>query len=125
MEAETSAPHRIVIVTGGTGLVGHGIQEWLEERRRGCDGRGEDRYVFLSRKDGNLLSFEETRVIFERYRPTHVIHLAAKVGGLYANMNYKVMSHSSLENKRLLLTHMSWHYLRSSSSVIICSSTTM
>eukprot|EP01084_Bolivina_argentea_P276902 472582_1 len=90
MEAETSAPHRIVIVTGGTGLVGHGIQEWLEERRRGCDGRGEDRYVFLSRKDGNLLSFEETRVIFERYRPTHVIHLAAKVGGLYANMNYKV-----------------------------------
>ena len=27
------------------------------------------------------------RAIFEKHRPTHVIHLAAKVGGLFANMN--------------------------------------
>ena len=33
---------------------------------------------------------EATRLIYERYRPTHVIHLAAKVGGLFANMKYKV-----------------------------------
>ncbi len=99
MQANTPAQPWTVIVTGGTGLVGHGIQEWLEERRRRCDGRGEGRYVFLSRKDGNLLSLEETRAIFERYRPTHVIHLAAKVGGLYSNMDYKVTSHSSLEVK--------------------------
>ena len=28
----------------------------------------------------------QTRAIFEKYRPTHVIHLAAKVGGLFSNM---------------------------------------
>ncbi|KTF78580.1 hypothetical protein cypCar_00042324, partial [Cyprinus carpio] len=31
-------------------------------------------------------SAEETRAAFERHRPTHVIHLAAMVGGLYRNM---------------------------------------
>jgi GDP-L-fucose synthase len=29
------------------------------------------------------------RAIFSKYKPTHVIHLAAKVGGLFANMKYK------------------------------------
>ncbi len=100
MEAEASAPPRIVVVTGGTGLVGHGIKEWVEKRGKGSDGREKDRYVFLSRKDGNLLSFEETRAIFMRHRPTHIIHLAAKVGGLYANMKYKVVPHSSLEKSK-------------------------
>ena len=28
--------------------------------------------------------------MFERVRPSYVIHLAAKVGGLFANMNDKV-----------------------------------
>ena len=28
----------------------------------------------------------ETKAIFEKYRPTHVINLAAKVGGLFSNM---------------------------------------
>ncbi len=35
-------------------------------------------------------SKEETKKMFEKYKPTHVIHLAAKVGGLFANMNYKL-----------------------------------
>ena len=30
-----------------------------------------------------------TRQIFEKYRPTHVIHLAAMVGGLFRNMKQK------------------------------------
>lgn len=28
--------------------------------------------------------------IFDKYKPTHVIHLAALVGGLFKNMKYKV-----------------------------------
>ena len=28
----------------------------------------------------------QTRAVFEKHRPTHVIHLAAKVGGLYLHM---------------------------------------
>jgi GDP-L-fucose synthase len=27
--------------------------------------------------------------MFEKYKPTHVIHLAAMVGGLFANIKYK------------------------------------
>ena len=31
-----------------------------------------------------------TRALFERHRPTHVVHLAAMVGGLFKNMKYKL-----------------------------------
>jgi hypothetical protein len=33
---------------------------------------------------------EATRALFERVQPTHVIHLAAMVGGLFKNLRYKV-----------------------------------
>jgi len=33
---------------------------------------------------------DDTRALFERVKPTHVIHLAAKVGGLFHNMAKKV-----------------------------------
>ena len=32
----------------------------------------------------------ECDTIFVKHKPTHVIHLAAKVGGLFANMSHKV-----------------------------------
>lgn len=38
-----------------------------------------EEYVFLSSKDGDLRDMGETKVIFEKYKPTHVIHLAARV----------------------------------------------
>lgn len=37
-----------------------------------------------------IRSFDETKAIFEKHRPTHVIHLAAFVGGLFRNLKYKV-----------------------------------
>ena len=39
--------------------------------------------LFASR---HLRSYTETKAIFERYRPTHILHLAAGVGGLFKNM---------------------------------------
>lgn len=33
---------------------------------------------------------DATKAIFEKYRPTHVVHLAAMVGGLFKNMKYKL-----------------------------------
>ena len=33
---------------------------------------------------------EATRLIFEKHQPTHVIHLAAFVGGLFKNMQFGV-----------------------------------
>jgi len=29
---------------------------------------------------------ESTQAMFDKYKPTHVIHLAAKVGGLFGNL---------------------------------------
>ncbi|NP_001070752.2 tissue specific transplantation antigen P35B, like 2 [Danio rerio] len=70
-----------VLVTGGSGLVGRAIERVVKE-----EGRGGEEWTFLSSKEANLLSAKETRAIFEKYRPTHVIHLAAMVGGLFRNM---------------------------------------
>lgn len=69
-------------MTGGSGLVGKAIETVLN---RGEKEENED-WVFLSSKDANLLDTESTRDIFKKHRPTHVIHLAAMVGGLFANM---------------------------------------
>lgn len=66
-----------VLVTGGSGLVGKALQEVV--------GHAEN-WTFLSSADGDLRSLQETQQIFERYKPTHVIHLAAIVGGLFHNM---------------------------------------
>ena len=35
-------------------------------------------------------SEEETQQLFEKHRPTHVIHLAAMVGGLFRNLAYNL-----------------------------------
>jgi len=69
-------------VTGGSGLVGKAIETVLNEGEK----EENEEWVFLSSKDANLLDTESTRDIFKKHRPTHVIHLAAMVGGLFANM---------------------------------------
>lgn len=71
-----------VLVTGGSGLVGRALED--EVKLLKCD--NELNFVFLSRKDGDLTSLEESKAIFDLHKPDYVVHLAAKVGGLYANM---------------------------------------
>ncbi|XP_037530395.1 GDP-L-fucose synthase [Nematolebias whitei] len=85
-QTEGSAPMR-VLVTGGSGLVGRAIQHVIKEE--GASKDGED-WIFLSSKDANLTNKEETLAVFEKHRPTHVIHLAAMVGGLFKNMKYNL-----------------------------------
>ncbi|XP_071758633.2 GDP-L-fucose synthase-like isoform X1 [Centroberyx gerrardi] len=72
-----------VLVTGGSGLVGKAIEHVVQEE--GGKHEGEE-WIFLSSKDADLVDVGQTRAVFEKYRPTHVIHLAAKVGGLYLHM---------------------------------------
>ena len=67
------------MVTGGSGLVGQGIRASVEK-----EGATDERWIYLTSKDGDLRDREQTRLIFEKYKPTHVIHLAARVGGLFA-----------------------------------------
>nr|XP_040047385.1 GDP-L-fucose synthase-like [Gasterosteus aculeatus aculeatus] len=72
-----------VLVTGGSGLVGKAIEHVVQQEGGKLEG---EEWIFLSSKQADLVDVEQTRAVFEKYRPTHVIHLAAKVGGLYLHM---------------------------------------
>lgn len=75
----------VVLITGGSGLVGQAIRKMVAEEHA----KGEftdQKFVFLSSKDGDLRDYAACEAIFNKYKPTHVIHLAAFVGGLYRNM---------------------------------------
>ncbi len=65
----------MIIVTGGTGLVGKALQKLHPE------------FIYLGSKDGDLRNLEETKQIFQKHQPTGIIHLACVVGGLYKNIN--------------------------------------
>jgi len=86
-EATNGAPTSevVVMVTGGSGLVGQAIRTFVEEHANSSE-----EWIFLSSKDGDITDRKATEAIFQKYKPTHVIHLAAKVGGLFANMAQKV-----------------------------------
>jgi GDP-L-fucose synthase len=72
-----------ILVTGGTGLVGNAIKKISNQY-------DEYNFIFVSSKQFNLIKMEDTKKMFEIYKPKYVIHLAASVGGLFKNMNYKV-----------------------------------
>lgn len=69
-----------VLVTGGTGLIGTNLRERLE-----ADGHE----VLAPGSSCDLRDGAAARALFADYKPTFVFHLAAKVGGIYANNNYK------------------------------------
>lgn len=80
-----------VLVTGGSGLVGKAIEWVIERADSGWYAKREnEKWVFLTSKDGDLRDPAATRAIFEKHKPTHIIHLAALVGGLFKNMKYKL-----------------------------------
>lgn len=67
-----------VLVTGSSGLVGTALQQIV----------GNDvRWVFTTRSDADLVSYEQTLNLIRKHTPTHVVHLAANVGGLLKNMS--------------------------------------
>lgn len=72
---------RVILVTGGTGLVGKSIEAVVT-----ADPLPEEEWIFVGSREANLCNLEETRKLFEKYQPTHVIHLAAMVGGLFHNL---------------------------------------
>ena len=45
-----------------------------------------DRWVFVGRQDADLTDYNATKALFDRVKPTMVVHLAAYVGGLFGNM---------------------------------------
>lgn len=74
----------MIIVTGSSGLIGKALlDEYMSNPEI------EEIWKFLTSKDGDLTKEEDVYKIFEKYQPTHIVHLAANVGGLYKNMYQK------------------------------------
>jgi len=71
-----------ILITGGTGLVGHGIQQQTPPPNT--------ELIFISSRDYDLTKKEDVLRMLEEHRPTKIIHLAACVGGLFKNMTQKV-----------------------------------
>ena len=65
-----------ILITGGTGLVGFQLKKQLPNAY--CIGSS------IDLRDKIIVE-----ALFEKIKPTKVIHCAAKVGGLGGNMNYK------------------------------------
>ena len=64
-----------ILVTGGTGQVGKHLQEILPNA------------TYLSSTDCDLRVKEQVYSLFKEFKPTTVIHLAAKVGGISENVS--------------------------------------
>ncbi|XP_067674112.1 GDP-L-fucose synthase-like [Haliotis asinina] len=77
---------KVVMVTGGTGLVGKAIENIVTNELK----RDDEEWHFVSSKDGDLSDLAQTEALFQRIKPTHVIHLAALVGGLFRNLKYNL-----------------------------------
>ncbi|MBA7607248.1 GDP-L-fucose synthase [subsurface metagenome] len=68
-----------ILVTGGAGFLGKHLVKKLEER--GC------KEIFVPRsKDYNLVEMEAVKRLYQDAKHDIVIHLAARVGGIGANM---------------------------------------
>jgi len=83
-----------LLITGGSGLVGSAFKSGTK----------------LTSKDCNLMRFGDILKTFYKLEPTHIIHAAARVGGLLGNMNHKgeffyeniIMNTNVLEAARIM-----------------------
>lgn len=66
-----------LLVTGGTGLVGHALQKFEPDA------------VYLGSNDFDLTKEDQVIAMFEKFKPKKVIHLAARVGGILDNINFQ------------------------------------
>jgi GDP-L-fucose synthase len=73
-----------ILITGGSGLVGSAIKSLYGEKYSNYN------ILYLSSKECDLTNYEESFNHLKNYNIKYVIHLAAYVGGLYKNMNFKV-----------------------------------
>lgn len=72
-------PQRRILVTGGSGMLGRALARTHNDDN--------DLIKYVSSRDADLRSDVDTKLLFDSFFPTHVVHCAAVVGGLYKNMN--------------------------------------
>jgi GDP-L-fucose synthase len=66
-----------ILVTGGSGQLGRELRIIMPDA------------IFVSSADYDLTSQEETEAMIASIKPTHVIHTAAKVGGIIDNIKHQ------------------------------------
>lgn len=66
----------IILITGGSGMVGNSLKKFLPEA------------VYVSSKDYDLTKENDVTEMFKKYNPTKVVHLAARVGGIIDNIEH-------------------------------------
>jgi GDP-L-fucose synthase len=71
-----------ILVTGGTGLVGKAVQYSSRQY-------SSYEWIFVGSKEVDLTDYNATFNYFNQIKPTYVIHLAARVGGLFDNIKHK------------------------------------
>lgn len=69
-----------VLVTGANGLVGSSLKRVAANAK-------DFEWVFIGRSDCDLTNQSRVNQLFERIGPTHVIHTAARVGGIGRNLS--------------------------------------
>jgi len=69
-----------VLVTGAHGFLGRHVVQALKEGTS-CE------VIAVGRRDHDLLAPGQAEAMLDRYHPDAVVHLAAKVGGIMANLN--------------------------------------
>ncbi|XP_014781296.1 GDP-L-fucose synthase [Octopus bimaculoides] len=112
-----SSEKKVILVTGGSGLVGQAIKTVVNDKEKDPN----EQWIFLSSKDADLLDRQQTEELFKRTQPTHIIHLAAMVGGLFRNLKYNLdfFRKNTLINDNVL--HTSYKY--NVKKVVSCLST--
>ncbi len=94
---------RRVCVTGGSGFLGSYVVEEL--RRRGA------KDVFIPRKqDYNLVHIEAAKQLLHDAQPDLIIHLAASVGGIGANLQHQAEYFYDNLMMGVLLLHEAYRY---------------
>jgi len=75
---------KTILITGSSGLVGNAFKKISRHYEKHYN------FIFSTSLLCDLVNYEESLSYFNKIKPNYVIHLAANVGGLYKNMNYKV-----------------------------------
>ena len=81
----------MILVTGGSGLVGKHLKDILPDA------------VYISSKDFDLTNIDRVHAMMDFFKPKVVIHLAARVGGIMDNIEHPV---DYLEENILMNTNM-------------------
>lgn len=87
----------IILVTGGSGLIGQSIKDLVVNNH-------DNEYIFTNSTECDLKTQLQVEILFEKYKPDIVIHLAARVAGLYGNLssNYSMLIDNIKINTNIL-----------------------